>query len=292
MFSKALTHVEQYTLPVIFSRRLWNGQVGSGIGTCIVLNPDGWVLTAAHIALDIASVAKHGAEIAAYEQAKNTILGNAALHPNDRHKRLRALKANSLWITNQAVIWGLDPHSQVHQFQCNAIADIAIGRLQPFDPKWVKTYPIFKNPNEPMLPGTSLCRLGFPFHQVDATFDDQTKLFKLANGVFPIPRFPNDGIHTRIAILVSPDNKQQAKYIETSTAGLKGQSGGPIFDSSGHIWAMQSRTQSLPLGFKPEVVEGNKTIVEHQFMHVGWGSHVEEIIKLCKRFGVDITLSS
>jgi hypothetical protein len=56
--------------------------------------------------------------------------------------------------------------------------------------------------------------------------------------------------------------------------------------------AAPGKTQSLPLGIAPEVVQGKQKIVEHQFMHFGWGIHLEEIIKLCKQFGVAITLSS
>ena len=54
---------------------------------------------------------------------------------------------------------------------------------------------------------------------------------------------------------MSVDNASQRKvhYLETSSAGLLGQSGGPIFDIDGTVWAMQSRTTHLPLGFAPKV---------------------------------------
>jgi hypothetical protein len=143
-----------------------------------------------------------------------------------------------------------------------------------------------------MPPGTSLCRLGFPFHDISATYDAAADRFDLAPDVFPVPRFPNDGIYTRLLIVKSPDGKEQAKFLETSTPGLRGQSGGPIFNTQGFIWAMQSHTNSLQLGFAPTVKQGKKEIVEHQFMHVGWGSHVEEIIDVFRRYNVEFTLSS
>ncbi len=292
MFSKALTQVEQYTLPVIFSRRHFNTQITSGCGTCMVLNRDGWILTASHIVSEIAKASIDKPAVDAYIQQRDAIINDQRLHPNDKRKRLRALNENPSWITIQAVMWGVAPSSQIQQFHGNALSDIAIGRLEPFDPAWIKVYPVFKNPAEPMLPGTSLCRLGFPFHEISATFDEQTQKFDLGKGVLPVPRFPNEGIHTRIVMTLSPDGKQQAKLLETSSPGLRGQSGGPIFDCNGHVWAMQSRTQSLPLRIAPEVVQGKQKIIEHQFMHVGWGTHVEEIINLCKQFSVAITLSS
>jgi hypothetical protein len=292
VFSKALAQAEQYTLPVIFTRAHRNGQISSGLGTCIVLNQDGWILTAAHLALEIAAQATHQTEAAAHDKQVADIINDPRLHQNDKRKRLRLLKENPFWITHQAALWGLTHKTVVQRFHSNAYADVAIGRLEPFDPAWIATYPIFKNPAEPMLPGTSLCRLGFPFHQINATFDRQTGEFRLGEGVLPVPRFPNDGIHTRVVNMVSTDGKHHATFLETSTPGLKGQSGGPILDRDAHIWAMQSKTQSLPLGFAPEAIQGNRKIVEHQFMHVGWGSHVSEIIALCNKYGVVITLSS
>jgi hypothetical protein len=111
----------------------------------------------------------------------------------------------------------------------------------------------------------------------------------LEPGSFPIPRFPNEGIHTRLVI--RQEEERSALFVETSTPGLKGQSGGPIFDRFGHVWAIQSCTQHLPLGFSPSVFVDGKQIVEHQFTHVGWGSHVSEVIKLLDSRGIKYTTS-
>jgi hypothetical protein len=274
---------------VIFSRRLYDGRIGSGCGSFLVVNREGWVLTAAHIVSDIATININSPEIAKFEHERDIII-NSGLHEKDKRKRLQLLKSNPDWITDQAVSWGGLPW-QISNFHGDPIADIAIGKFEGFDPSLIASYPVFKNPAEPMLPGTSLCRLGFPFHQINATFDPVTRKFALAPNVLPIPRFPNDGIHTRVPVVISPDGQRQVKFVETSSPGLKGQSGGPIFDQSGFVWALQSKTQSMALGFAPEIKEGNRKIVEHQFMHVGWGSHVEEIIKLFQKHGVGFSMS-
>jgi hypothetical protein len=44
----------------------------------------------------------------------------------------------------------------------------------------------------------------------------------------------------------APANRK-VKFIETSTPGLRGQSGGPLFDAKGEIWGIQSRTNFLEL---------------------------------------------
>ena len=195
MFSEALRDVENYTLPVIFSRRLMNGQIGSACASFIVVRREGWVLTAAHVVQEIAMADQHRTELQAYEQQRNMILNNSRLSEKAKHKELGRIRRNPQWITNQAVAWG-SAQCQIRTFHMDAFADIAIGKLEPFDPTWIRSHPVFKNPAEPMLPGTSLCRLGFPFHQIDASFDQSTGTFQLAPNVFPIPRFPNDGIHT------------------------------------------------------------------------------------------------
>src|SRR6266576_2742251 len=289
MFSKALQSVEKYTMPVISSSRLFNGSIQSGCGTFIVLNQDGWILTAAHIAQQIVIFHQHQKELDEYQTARTKTLNDPTLRRKLRKNQLRNLKPNPLWATHEAFMWGW-PTCNIQEFKINTYCDLAAGKLEPFDSKWVESYPIFKNPKEPMLVGTSLCRLGYPLYEIKATFDNGN--FTLSPGVLPIPRFPNDGIFTRNVNMISPDKSHTSRLLETSTAGLRGQSGGPIFDIQGHIWALQSCTQSLSLGFAPEVSDGKKKTVEHQFMHVGWGVHVEEIAAFLTSNGISFSLSS
>jgi S1-C subfamily serine protease len=79
---------------------------------------------------------------------------------------------------------------------------------------------------------------------------------------------------------------RQTKYLETSSAGLRGQSGGPIFDKEGRVWAIQSKTLSIPLGFSPTIKLGTKEITEHQFIHIGVGCHVSEVREFLTAFKV------
>jgi hypothetical protein len=83
--------------------------------------------------------------------------------------------------------------------------------------------------------------------------------------------------------------------LETSSPGLKGQSGGPIVDTRGVVWGIQSKTANLSLGFDPTVPseDGKKqgSRKEHQFLNVGWAAHPETIVGLLKEKGVSHTLS-
>ena len=292
MFSTALREAEKYTIPVITSKFLDNGTFSCGLGSAIVVNDEGWIVTAAHIAQDILAFGTHQVEMAEHKKQCQLIESNPSLTPKAKRKQIGAIPKNPLWVVSQATLWDGQNNASVPKFMMDLMADIAIGQIVPFDKQRITGYAVFKNPGEPMPRGTSLCRLGFPFHDIQATYDQTTGQFTLGPNVLPVPLFPNEGIHTRIIKMNSPDGKKTVNFIETSSPGLRGQSGGPIFDRDGNIWAIQSRTQSFMLGFSPTIKQGNKEIVEHQFMHVGWGSHAGEVVRMLQDFKVKFRMSS
>lgn len=199
-------------------------------------------------------------------------------------------KPNPRWITKISYWWGHDGIA-ISSFRVNRLSDLATGRMEPFDPGSVAAYPIFKNPQSSLRPGVMLCRLGFPFHSVHATYDQPSQRFILPPSALPMPVFPNEGMHTRVAMVADAASGTQAKFLETSSPGLRGQSGGPIFDRDGHIWGIQSRTTSFDLGFSPQVGSSSGNVVEHQFLNVGLGTHVEEVVKFLAAEGVSCALS-
>jgi S1-C subfamily serine protease len=186
------------------------------------------------------------------------------------------------WITNQSVWWGIDgiDFDIIHyDFE----ADLAVAKLKGDLAKLnFAAYPTFANPKTTLANGASLCRLGFPFHEVTGGFDDGSKQFAIDN-MPPLSIFPNEGIHTRIGIFEDVKAQRQIHHVETSSAGLRGQSGGPVFDVNGTVWGIQSKTASLPLGFAPKIKHNGKEITEHQFMHVGLAVHVMHACELMEK---------
>jgi len=84
-----------------------------------------------------------------------------------------------------------------------------------------------------------------------------------------IPIFPIDGIVTR-----NVAEGTEIMGIELSTPGLRGQSGGPLFDEDGIIYGMQQSTKHLHLGFDIEnkeiLIKGRKKkIDDYAFLHLG-----------------------
>ncbi len=291
MFAKALKSVSIYTHPVIISTRLYNGEVGGSCATFIILNEEGWILTSAHVLNVFLNSQKDETARLKYEKEKAAIESNSSLDTKQKKKRLKLLIPNKHWITNSSY-WWLKDGVTIKEFILDGMTDLAVGKLKPFDSKSTSIYPTFKNPKEELLVGTSLCRLGFPFHEVRATFDENKNSFQIASGVLPMPRFPIEGIHTRVAIFVDEKSKRKVKFIETSSPGLRGQSGGPIFDIFGNIWGLQSKTISLALGLSPKVKHGNKETEENQVLNVGLGTHVEEIVRFLTDKKIKFNLST
>jgi len=291
MFADAFKLARCFTKPVVISTRFFDKTVESECAAFIVLNDEGWIITVAHLWRSYYACQQHAKEMSDYNGQIQTIQQGQRLDAKQKRKRIDRLKTNPKWITNQSFWWG---HGgiQVKDVKTIPDGDLAIGRLEPFDPKMVSVYPVLKDPGSNLDIGTSLCKLGFPFHEIKATFDDAKNAFELKPGVVPLPLFPLEGIFTReVSAGRTKDGKYEIKYLETSTPGLRGQSGGPIFDTKGTIWALQSRTFHFPLGFSPKVKKDGRDIEENQFLNVGWGVHAELIAAFLKDNGVDYRLS-
>lgn len=290
MFSIAYEIASKFTHPVIVSIRFFDKTVEGGLGSFIILNDEGWIVTAAHILDPAFRQKQHAKYISAYNDQVEAIKENDKLKAHLKERQLKKLKSNNKWITNCSFWWGNDMF-KINNFEILRENDLAIGKIENYDKRFQNVYPKLKKP-ENLKNGTSLCKLGFPFHSVKTDFDETSNSFKLAPGVLPVPRFPIDGIYTREVFAgKSKDGKFNIKFIETSTPGLKGQSGGPTFDVLGNIWAIQSQTINLDLGFAPKIKREKKEVVENQFINLGFGIHVATLIDFLTDKGVKFELT-
>lgn len=270
MFAKACERVYKFTRPLIISTRTVDGTVSSSCGTFIIINPEGWILTAGHL---FDSFVKYQQDMKKIKEVEEINARKASMAVPGAMTLPDTIQLDPKWITNHSFWWGGDG-LRITSVYVNREIDIALAKLDGFRPDLVQEYPIFRDPDT-MRPGTSICRTGFPFANIATDFDEGSKSFRIRNGVLPLPFFPNDGIHTRNVLKQnkSKEGNYDMLYVETSTPGLKGQSGGPIFDTNGHIYAMQVQTNHIPLGFHPISEYDGKSIVENQFLNVGIGVH-------------------
>mgnify|MGYP001334085312 CR=1 FL=1 len=292
MFSKAYQIASCFTFPLLISTHRINGAVDVAIASFVVVNKDGWILTAAHVKQLLMMHHKDMEDSRRYDEEKLRIEGDQTLTTGKRKKLLRQLKKKPDSLDRVSYWWGKSEH-RIEEDYTIPEADIMLARLASFDPNWVKSYPVFKKPDN-LMPGTSLCRLGFPFSTAAATYDDKTGNFTLAPGVLPLPRFPIDGILTRELRTSIPginNGDPVGLFIETSSPGLRGQSGGPIFDTNGVVWSIQSQTHHLALGFRPSLQHNGKMEAENQFLNVGLGVHPGLLFRLMTERGIDFAVS-
>jgi hypothetical protein len=293
VFAAACKLARQFTRPVVISRRTFEGKVTASIGSFVVLNNEGWFLTAWHI-MDLLEKLQQSHNELRDWQAKEDAINAQNLTKRERTKALQAIgRPTKSSVRNSSVWWSWD-NVTVADVSGIPDADLAVGRLTPFDSDWVPAYPVIKDPGRDVDQGTSLCRLGFPFQSPDVTpsFDEATNRFTLPEGTVP-PVFPIEGILTRMVNVGHHSTLgYELSFIETSSAGFLGQSGGPIVDQRGAVWGIQSRTIHLPLGFSPPVKGGKKGEKEHQFLNVGWGVHPVTIVGHLRERGVAFALTS
>lgn len=287
MFSAATKMASSFTRPIITSRRYSDGQLGSSIGAYVVVNDSGWIVTAGHVLkelVDLAS-AKKAAPDGPDSAAKAT--------RQERRRRTRTGLGNEPpRLTNFSPWLGADAIGLTDVYVL-VVADLGFARLDPFDSGWIDHYPVFKDPAQDVNPGTSLCKLGYPFHAVEPEFNEEKDSFILPAGSVPPPLFPMEGIYTRTVMVdvEGPPPPYPIMYLETSSPGLRGQSGGPTYDQHGTVWAIQSQTAHLPLGFEPKIKSGSREYTEHQFLNVGWGVHPETLIAAMTELGIEHNLS-
>jgi S1-C subfamily serine protease len=203
-------------------------------------------------------------------------------HIVDMYNRMAAQPHRSIW-------WGNDG-LQAAEMYVYPDADLALCRLDPVDASRLEAIPTFKTPGN-LRPGTSLLKLGYPFHAPTATYDATADTFRLDPGAVPCPVFPIDGIFTRTAEIGTSPNGYPLKLIETSSPGLRGQSGGPTVDRDGVVWAIQSQTRSWALGIRPEVQQDGESVAEHQFLNTGLGIHPETLQAIFAKHSISVQWS-
>jgi S1-C subfamily serine protease len=290
MFARANEIGGKFTFPVVQAWVRHDGKVGVSLGAAVLINSDGWALTAWHV---VQGMLELGGQVAASRQhaADEAAIEASAISDKERREAKRALKRppreSALGMVN---IWAaggtLSKAVAPTEYRAIPEVDLAVVKLTGLP----SSLPVaqLKDPSKPMPTGRSLCKLGFPFHNMGVSYDAAAKRFNFAKDAFPVPLFPLEGIMTR-TVDVPGSGGQIYRLIETSSAGLKGQSGGPIMDVDGCVWAIQSATALLDTGFDPPDEKGRKI---RQFHPVGMGPHAETISAFLRAQGIAFSLSS
>jgi hypothetical protein len=143
VFSKAYSLVKSFTRPVMVTARLADGTVESGCATFVVVNPEGWIVTAAHVLNALQASAQHLQERAAYDAAVSAAKTDPTLGVKQRNRKLEQIKPNPKWITNQSYWWSQDGVG-AKEFYVNNHADIAVTKLDGLDVSGITSFPVFQ----------------------------------------------------------------------------------------------------------------------------------------------------
>ncbi len=276
MFANAIENAAQFTRAIYtISRNFGSDKITPGAATLFFVNNEGYALTCKHVAEVLINAEKVNKNYLSYKEE----LIQTYAHENADLAEKYKLNVKALIQMKTKFINCADGISNMN-IQVHPTLDLALLKFNGFHKLNVTTFPVFKKNSAEIKQGKSLCRLGYPFPEFNNFRFNKTNddIDWTNNGIEASPQFPIDGMLTRFI----GDGKGNVAGIEMSTPGLRGQSGGPLFDEHGVVFGMQSRTKHLHLGFDMEnkviPVNGeNKTINDYSFLHLGECVHVDVI---------------
>lgn len=283
MFKEAVSKVRDFTRPIMFISRNYNSKtVIPGLATLFFVNDSGCAITCKHVAELILQTNQINEN---YNHFREEVTSAKVSNPHNYKKEVRILERKyniQHGTTINAEFHFLDvptPGGEI-TVHMHPTHDLAIVQFQNFDTLNYCSENIFLlKDEEDIQPGRSLCRLGYPFPEfTNFKHNEDLDTIEWTDAPPNVPSFPIDGIITRHL----GDEAGNIFGIELSTPGLRGQSGGPLFDTQGRIYGMQFATNHLHLGFdmerQPMNLNGEMKIVNNQpFLHVGHCIHVSII---------------
>ena len=237
MYRNAIKNNTKYLFPFIEGIKYYDSlDIEHAIGTMMILNEDGDILTCKHIAYEFVN-----SDILA-KKYLDILKDKDVLSKKDLEKKY-SLNRDSAVLTNIHIPFSVNGDLKV-EIKFHEYLDLAIIRFKGLKIK-CDNYPKFSN--SMVEQGQSLCKLGFAFPEYNYfEFSDKENKIVLKEKITSnFPLFPMDGIVTRLIA----DERKIVSMFETSTPGIRGQSGGPVFSPEGVVYGIQSMTKHLDLNF-------------------------------------------
>lgn len=275
MYENAIKSVSQFTRPIHTIVRYYKSNIISpSAATLFFINDDGWALTCKHVAANLIAADKVNKNYSNFSDKATKIKKSASIKQLENQFNYK--KGSPIEIRNNFVncINGnlnvrVIPHKDI---------DLALLHFTDYTKLICNSFPVFPKDTSGLVQGKFLCRLGYPFAEFTNFEYDKNKdqTIWTQKGQRSSPSFPLDGMVTRRL-----KNKNSIFGFEMSRPGLRGQSGGPAFDSEGKIWGIQSMTAHLDLNFDVDIKVNRKgqtkKIKESALLHVGHCIHIDRI---------------
>ncbi len=280
MFVEAIERVDQYTRPIHFIARYYGGSdIVPGTSTLFFVNSDGFAVTCRHVANQILQAntiyenyLRFSSDLRRFDNDPGRSFQRGLLETKYKIAPENVIRIIFNFINCVDSYKGLSVH--LHPSQ-----DLAIIQFRDYNFTQYQSHAVFIGDGNAVKPGKTLCRLGYPFPEFTNYQYNRTKndIEWKSEGRVSTPSFPIDGIVTRHI-----GESNEVTGIEMSTPGLKGQSGGPLFDRNGVVYGMQSATRHLHLGFdqinREVTIDGQrKRVSNYPFLNVGQCVHANVI---------------
>lgn len=280
MFESAIENALQFTRPLHTLSRTYGGLILPGSSTFFFVNDNGIAVTCKHVANLIPSAENMNQSWMKFKTERDKLSKDSKYqkHLKGLEVKYKYTKETTVQLKNNF----LNCFDKIDQIivHTHPALDLAILEFKGFNKILYSSHARFIVDGKKIKQGNYLCRIGFPFpeynnfrHNPDIDDIEWTNTGNPNSPVFPI-----DGIVTRFV----GDAKGAITGIELSTPGLRGQSGGPLFDTNGIVYGMQFATNHFHLGFdikdKEIIHDGKKSkISNYPFLHVGLCIHVDKI---------------
>lgn len=291
MFIEAINRVAQFTRPVHSIIRTYGGKnVVPSAGTLFFVNDQGYAITCKHIAEMLVSSDAINQHFEKFKQERNSVAKDARFKQLLKGLELKYKMSGDTTIQLKNNFVDCVDSMSGFTFHLHPTLDLAIIKFNDFKKLHYERFARFLKDDKTLQQGKFLCRLGFPFPEfTNYTYNTTTDDIEwTATGINVSPRFPIEGMVTRFLA----DQPHGLYGIELSTPGLRGQSGGPLFDSNGVVYGMQFSTKHLHLGFDlidKEIMVNNsiKKVSDYSFIHLGQCIHVNAIKAFLQQHNVE-----
>lgn len=285
MFVEAIETVAKFVRPIhTITRNYGTTKVHPVCASLFFVNEDGWALTCKHVTELVSNSDKVNRRYRQFmKEAHDAIIRKRRSAVKDLEKKYGYSERITVEIRNNFVNCmdgKLDVKIIPHEKLDLALIKFSSGKLLCED------FPTFPSQTAGLKPGRMFCRLGYPFPDfTNYRYDDEKDAIEWTQeGRLHTPLFPIEGMVTRLVLQSGNGEGHNGGGIsgfEMSTPGLRGQSGGPVFDADGKVWGVQFATGHLYLGFDihEEVYKLGKsvTVSDNAFLHVGRCIHIDPI---------------